>query len=182
LGGPNWIKAERYDIRAEAGAEAEGSASEAQVKLMAQTMLADRFHLKLRRETRETSVYALIAARNGIRLQTAKDKTAYGGQKCINIGAGYLDARGATMAAFVDVLNHLVDRPVLDKTGLDGNYDFTLRYDQSSVQDTIPVNGAPPTDGPSIFAVIQDLGIKLNPEKDPIGVLVIDSVDHPSGN
>jgi uncharacterized protein (TIGR03435 family) len=50
-----------------------------------------------------------------------------GGQGCINVGTGYLDARGATMAAFVVVLNHLVDRPVLDKTTLDGNFDFTLR-------------------------------------------------------
>lgn len=177
-GGPSWIKSEQFDIQA----TAEGSASEDQMKLMAQALLADRFQLKVHREIREIPVYALVAGKNGPKLQTAKDATQCGGTGCFQVGNGSLAASGGTMAFTADVLTRLLDRPALDKTGLAGHYDFKLTYDQSSVKP--PIVGMPmaPTDGPSIFAAVEDLGLKLNPEKDPIEMLAIDSLERPGAN
>jgi uncharacterized protein (TIGR03435 family) len=178
-GGPAWLKSEWFEIQATAG----GPANEDQMNLMAQALLADRFKLKLHRETREIPVYALIAGKSGPKMQTAKDPTQCGGNGCFQVGNGSMTATGATMAFTAEVFTRLLDRPVLDKTKLSGNhYDFKLTYDQSSIKP--PIVGMPmtPTEGPSIFAAVEDLGLKLNPEKDPVEILVLDSVDHPSAN
>jgi uncharacterized protein (TIGR03435 family) len=179
-GGPAWLKSQWYEIQATAGAPA----SEEQIKLMAQALLADRFQLRLHRETRQIPVYALIPGKNGPKMQTAKDPTQCGGNGCFGVGNGNLSASGATMAFFAgEVLTRLLDRPALDKTGLSGNhYDFKLTYDQSSIKPPIAGMQMTPTEGPSIFAAVEDLGLKLNPEKDPIEFLVIDSVEHPGAN
>jgi uncharacterized protein (TIGR03435 family) len=177
-GGPKWLRSDQFDIQATAGSPT----TEDQMKLMAQVLLADRFHLKLHRETREIPVYALIAGKNGPKLQTAKDPTQCGGNGCFGVGNGYFTASGATMAFTAEVLTRLLDRPAVDKTGLTGHYDFKLTYDQSSTQP--PIVGIPmtPTEGPSIFAAVEDLGLKLNPERDPIEILVIDSAERPVAN
>jgi uncharacterized protein (TIGR03435 family) len=178
-GGPGWVRSEQFEIQATAGSPA----SEDQMKLMVQALLADRFHLKLHRETREIPVYALIAGKSGPKLQSAKDATQCGGSGCFGVGNGNLTANGTTMTFFAgEVLTRLLDRPALDKTGLAGHYDFKLTYDQSSTQP--PIVGMPmaPTEGPSIFAAVEDLGLKLIPEKDPIEILVIDSAERPDAN
>jgi uncharacterized protein (TIGR03435 family) len=179
VGGPGWIKSEQFDIQA----TAEASTTEDQMKMMAQTLLADRFQLKLHRETREIPVYALIAGKNGPKLQTAKDATQCGGNGCFGVGNGNLTASGGTVTFFAgEVLTRLLDRPALDKTGLTGHYDFKLNYDQSSVRAPIIGMTNAPTEGPSIFAAVEDLGLRLNPERDPIEILAIDSVERPSPN
>jgi uncharacterized protein (TIGR03435 family) len=177
-GGPAWLRSDWYEIQATAGIPA----GEEQMKLMVQALLADRFQLKLHRETREVPVYALIAAKNGPKLPAAKDSTQCGGNGCFQVGNGYFTASGGTMAFTAEVLTRLLDRPALDKTGLTGHYDFKLTYDQSSTQPPIVGMQMTPTDGPSIFAAVEDLGLKLNPEKDPIEILVIDSVERPNAN
>jgi len=177
-GGPGWTRSEQYEIQATAGS----SATDDQMKLMVQSLLADRFQLKLHRETREIPVYALIVGKNGPKLQAATDATQCNGNGCFQVGNGSLTASGGTMAFTAEVLSRLLDRPALDKTGLAGHYDFKLTYDQSSVKP--PIVGMPiaPTEGPSIFAAVEDLGLKLTPERDPIEILVIDSVERPSAN
>lgn len=177
-GGPSWIKSEQFDIQATAGA----AASEDQMKLMAQALLAHRFQLKLHRETKEIPVYVLAIAKNGPKLQAAKDDTQCGGNGCFGVGNGYFTASGGTMAFTADVLTRLLDRPALDKTGLPGHYDFKLTYDQSSVKAPMIGMQNAPTGGPSIFAAVEDLGLKLNPQKDPVEILVIDSVERPPAN
>jgi len=112
----------------------------------------------------------------------AKDATQCGGNGCFQVGNGFLTASGGTMAFTAEVLTRLLDRPALDKTGLSGHYDFKLTYDQSSVKAPVVGMSNAPTDGPSIFAAIEDLGLKLNPEKDPIEILVMDSVERPGAN
>jgi uncharacterized protein (TIGR03435 family) len=174
-GGPNWIKSDQYDNLGD-GRESRDRRS------VAQALLADRFRLKVHREAREIPVYALVAGKNGPRLQAAKDATQRGGKGFFQVGNGTLRASVGTMAFTAEVLTRLLDRPALDKTGLTGHYDFKLTYDQSSVKPGMAGMPIAPTDGPSIFAAVEDLGLKLNPEKDRIEILVIDSVERPGAN
>jgi uncharacterized protein (TIGR03435 family) len=177
-GGPAWFIRDWFAVQATAG----HPSSEAEIKQMVQALLADRFKLKLHRDTKEIPVYALMVGKNGPKLTAAKDATQCNGNGCFGIGNGFTNASGATMAFTAEALTHLMDRPIIDKTGLTGHYDFRLTYDQSSTKP--PIVGMPiaPTEGPSIFAAVEDLGLKLEPQKSPVEVLVIDSVERPSEN
>ena len=177
-GGPGWIKTERFDIQA----KAEAPAGLEQIKEMVQALLADRFQLTLHRESKELSVYALIVGKNGPKLESAKDPVPAGSRGRIEIFQGSLTSRGATMGVLAEALSTMLDRPVVDQTGLSGNYDYKLSYDQSTVRQEVIELGTEPTDGQSMFSAIQDLGLKLDSQKLPITILVIDSVQHPSEN
>lgn len=178
-GGPDWCKKDRFQIDARAAAPATVD----QMKRMIQQLLADRFRLKVHRETREIPVYALVTDKKGSKLQSAKPNLQCESEHgCFGIGNGFMTARGVTMAFAASALTRIMDRPVLDKTSLTGHYDFRLTYDQSSVKPGMVGMPAAPTDGPSIFAALDDLGLKLEPEKSPVEMLVIDSVEHPSEN
>ncbi len=186
-GGPGWLR-DRYVIQAKAP---EGHFSEAQVRLMLQNLLAERFQLKLHRETKDMPVYALMVGKNGPKVPKAKDDLN-SGPGSIGVGRGSITARGAPFATVAIALSRLLDRPVLDETGLPGNYDFRLHYDPNSAG--VPLTGlrertpaqeaAEPSDAePSIFAAVQEqLGLKLEAQKRPIEVFVIDSIQRPSPN
>ncbi len=177
-GAPQWCGREWFEVQATAG----HPSSEAEIKQMVQALLADRFKLKLHRETKEIPIYALLVGKSGPKLTAAKDATQCNGNGCFGIGNGFTSASGATMAFTAEALTHLVDRTFIDKTGLTGHYDFRLTYDQSSTKP--PIVGMPiaPTEGPSIFAAVEDLGLKLEPQKSPVEMLIIDSVERPSEN
>jgi uncharacterized protein (TIGR03435 family) len=177
LSGPAWLN-ERYAIQAKAP---EGSFSEAQIWMMVQGLLAERLHLKVHRETKELPVYALVVGKSGSKVQAAKDEGGMG------VGRGSITAKGSTFAKLAIALSRLLDRPVLDETGLSGNFDFKLHYDQGSVglPYSAPGVSRPESDGiePSIFTAVQEqLGLKLEPQKKAIEGLVIDSIERPSGN
>ena len=172
---------------------------------MLQALLADRFQLKIHRETKELPVYALIVAKDGPRVQEAKPGDTYpNGIKGIDgiarpgstqFGWGLLKGQGVSMANLARELSqqHL-GRPVVDKTGLAGQYDFTLKWtpDQGrspmfkgteSGQQSADGTPSPESAGPSLFTVIQEqLGLKLESQKAPVGILVIDHVEKPSEN
>jgi uncharacterized protein (TIGR03435 family) len=175
-GGPAWLARDRFEVQATAGR----TSSEAQIKQMLQALLADRFQLKLHRATKEVAIYALVLGKNGPRLAVAKDAALCNGNGCFGVSLGSLTGSGATMDFTAYVLSHLTDRPVLDKTGLDGHYDFKMTYDQSSVTPPSPFMPTTPTEGPSIFTAVEDLGLKLEPQKASVEMLVIDSVERPS--
>jgi uncharacterized protein (TIGR03435 family) len=177
-GGPDWWKKDRFEIQAKSATPA----TESQMKQMLQRLLADRFVLKVHREIKEIPIYALVVDKKGPKLTAAKDATQCNGNGCFGVSNGALTASGGTMAFTAQVLTRLLDRPALDKTNLTGHYDFKLTYDQSSVKP--PIVGMPitPTDGPSIFAAVEDLGLKLEPQKFPVETLIIDSVERPSEN
>jgi uncharacterized protein (TIGR03435 family) len=165
---------DRFEIQA---TTAEASTDD-RFRLMVQTLLADRFHLRLHRETRELPVYVLVTGKNGPKL-TVTDLSNEGPQtppRGINIGPTGMSSRNGTMDSLADILTTNLDRPVLDKTNLTGHYDFTLTWDQppalagSSIRAPI---------GPAIFAPIQSLGLRLEDQKAPVEMPVIDSVDHP---
>lgn len=171
IGGPTWVSdGSRFDIQAKAAA----ATSDDQLKLMAQTLLADRFQLKVHREMRPVPVYALVIAKSGPKLLTPK----HGERRHIESHPGFMSGTNVPMSSFIDEYSAKVDRPVIDKTEFSGRFDFTLRW-------TPDVPGAAPADPSlgSIFTEIQtQLGLRFDPQKLPIEVLVIDHVEKPSAN
>ena len=219
VGGPSWIADDHYDIvaKAEDGALAGPAPPPGQpgpMQLMLRALLAERFKLVVREESRETPIYALILAKNdgklGPQLQKSDaDCAALAAARgrgpagpppmaapgappppcSIRIGPGSLMAGGQTMAQFATSLGMFAGRIVVDKTGLDGAYNFTLNWTPDQAANRPP--GAPPgPDGapvdpnsPSLFTAVQEqLGLKLDSQRGPVKVLVIDRVEHPTEN
>jgi uncharacterized protein (TIGR03435 family) len=188
IGGPAWLGTERYDITA----KPEGAATPEQVKLMTQALLADRFKLKLHRETKELPTYALVVAKGGSKLKVA-DVTdgGRGNNGRMMMRPGHFEAYGVPISALVNQLSQVLRRSVIDKTELAGNYDFKLDWtpDESQQQGIVRAAGGdapvPTADasGPSLFTVLQDeLGLKLESTKGPVEVLVIESAEKASEN
>ena len=174
-GGPAWLHADLFDIEA----KAEGDPSRDQMMDMLQTLLADRFQLKVHRETREDNVYALVVAKGGPKLTpSTADKFRIALHRNTPVdqeGVDYTIAgQKATAGQIAERLGDmLLGRPVLDRTGIKGEFDFKVRYATDDNPDT----------GPSIFAAVQEqLGLKLEAAKGPIEILVIDQAEKPSGN
>jgi uncharacterized protein (TIGR03435 family) len=207
-GGPTWLTTDFYDVEAKMEpslADALKTLGPDQLKLarqhMLQSLLADRFGLKVRSETKDGPVYFLVIGKNGPKLPDAKPAAALqltGPDSGGITGVIRLDGRSgdATTVVATSVnmpyltryLSQILRRPVLDKTGLTGAYDFTLEFVPDTAQ--APVSRTSddntlPTDpgGASIFtAVQQQLGLKLDPGRGPVETLVIDHVERPSGN
>jgi uncharacterized protein (TIGR03435 family) len=212
VGGPGWLDSELYDIEA----RPENSATAGQlVGPMLQALLEERFQLKVHTEAREKPVYILSVAEPSANLRQIKpgdcvpidlfkeaSRVGPSDQKqCGNYrggtnpkGAGMaLDFSGITMAEFAGrMLETYTGRPVIDKTGLDGRFDFHLEFIPSRPQGPVQLNGEmvvlPPSDpaesgAGSIFGALQkQLGLKLTAGKAPVDVLVIDRIERPSEN
>jgi uncharacterized protein (TIGR03435 family) len=199
-GGPPWIKFERYDIEAKAG----DAPSRQQIEgPMLQALLKDRFQLKLHRETKELPVFALAAAKGGLRLKPTKLQgdcvTFYDKAKCTDIRKApfMLDATAIRMEDFVEVLSSILGRVVIDRTGFQGIFDAHLEFSLDNTAFAGPPGsvlassagrdgrggGAVTPDRPPISTALQEqLGLRLENTKGPVGVVVIDSVDRPSVN
>jgi uncharacterized protein (TIGR03435 family) len=175
-GAPAWLTEDRFEIQGTTG----HPVGDDRVRLMLQSLLADRFRLKIHRETRELPVYVLVIGKSGSKLLKSNGQPEPG-TRGININAGKLVARDGAMDALAEVLTTNLDRPVLDQTGLTGGYDFTLTWDQPGAATAADPTAWSPM-GPAIFTPIQSLGLKLEARKAPVEMLVIDSIDHPSEN
>jgi uncharacterized protein (TIGR03435 family) len=180
-GGPAWVATDEYDIDAVAIDDTQLSQHREE---MLQKLLADHFHLTFHREPREMSIYALTIAKDGARLK-AGDPASPSNSGCQHLGA--CTFRNDPIAHFARWLQFAVlDRPVVDKTGLTGGYDFTLTWTPDESQFTalgmhIPPPADTPNAPPGLFTAIQEqLGLKLEPQKIPAEVLVIDHVERPS--
>jgi len=164
-GGPSWLGSDQYNIVA----KPQGDVSNQNILEMARNLLAERFNLKLHRESKELSVLALTVAKGGPRLQSSE-----GTGPEIRGGKGRLILRNVTIGMFAAQLaGRVLGRPVLDRTGITGEFDITLEWapDES------------PNLGPSIFTAIQEkLGLKLESQKGTVEVLVIDHVERPTPN
>jgi uncharacterized protein (TIGR03435 family) len=156
-----------------------------QRRLMLQALLADRFKLQAHLETRNGSVYALVTAANGSKLKPSNP----GDSHPMNGGSrGHLAIRDCSMLCLSTVLSQHVGRPVVDTTGLTGNYDITLDWTPdegrafTSASDGRQSGALPPDIiGTSIFAAVQEqLGLKLRSTEGPVQVLVIDHIELPS--
>lgn len=190
VGAPAWFETEKYDLAAEP--EGEGQPNETQLKIMIQKLLADRFQLVFHRDQKELSVYALTVAKNGPKL-TKSEGDPSGLPTFSFRGLGMLSVRNGTMADSTGLLQETVlDRPVVDQTGLSGRWDFMLKWTPDEFQfPDVRAGGAPPSspsggptpEAPDLFTAIQQqLGLKLESTKALAEVLVIDHVEKPSEN
>jgi uncharacterized protein (TIGR03435 family) len=202
LGGPPWLDSIHYDIEA----KPDTPVKESDRRVMLQALLAERFQLKLHRQTRELPIYALVLARRDGKLGHGITESKEGGcspselspipepGKPLKLTCGtVLTAPGEFKAVAAPVnrlagLSHLFTRLIVDKTGLTGKYDITLQWSPESPatafqQDASRTAPLPDIAGPSIFAAFQEqLGLKLIPSKGPVEIIVIDHAEEPSEN
>jgi uncharacterized protein (TIGR03435 family) len=171
ISGPVWLNADEasYDIEAKGSPET----SRAQMRAMLQTLLAERFQLALHHEERMLPVYELVVAKNGPKpaLKTATGDDEHSGTRSIG---GHVTATNIPMREFANQIARWTKRPVYDKSGLAGKFDFKLDYEGDSKEEGMP----------TLFTALQEqLGLKLESAKAPVDVLVIDRVERvPSGN
>jgi uncharacterized protein (TIGR03435 family) len=194
LEGPKWLGSTRFDIEAKMDdSEADHlrtldhSQRRLETQAMFQKLLADRFKLAVHWETRELPVYALIVAKKGSKLQPTKETSQGSGTSSHNSQSGsQFTAKGVTLPELAEALTQELfrelGREIVDKTEIKGRYDLTLNWtpDAGAVTD-----GAASTadSGPGLFTAIQEqLGLKLEPAKAPVQVLVIDHAEMPSEN
>jgi uncharacterized protein (TIGR03435 family) len=189
IDGPAWFGTELFDI--EGKPDAEGRPSQKQLATMVQKLLADRFKLTFRREKRELSVYVISLAPGGPKMKVttsaATDPPAF-----FFRALGDLTVRNQTMGDFATWMqNGVMDRPVVDQTGLTDRYDFQLKWTpddtQFAVFRSVGAVVPPPTDDPkappALYTAIQEqIGLKIAPSKAPDDVIVIDHVEQPSAN
>jgi bla regulator protein blaR1 len=185
-GGPAWLETDKYDLDAQP--DGEGQPNDKQWKTMVQKLLADRYKLTFHREKKELSVYAIVVGKTGPKL-TKSEGDPNGLPALFFRRLGMLPARNATIADFAGLMQAAVlDRPVVDQTGLPGRYDFTLTWTPDEFQFGGQGANTPPppanTDAPpDLFtAMQQQLGLKFESTKAPAEVLVIDRVEKPSEN
>jgi uncharacterized protein (TIGR03435 family) len=206
-GGPGWIASDRFAIEATTGPNVTADDARAMVR----AMLADRFKLKIHTEKRDLQGFNLIAVRGNTSdrrpsgpecapLRTPAGIPAPpppppppGGAQVLPLTAGtalskcgaalgpfWFSARAISSEQFATLLARTIRRPVVDRTNLTGPYDFDVTFQQESpTPSPIPA----PADAPSIFTAVQEqLGLKLDPQRVPTDVIVIDSVERPSEN
>jgi uncharacterized protein (TIGR03435 family) len=202
-GAPAWLNSERYDIEA----KAEGDPGFDAMPPLLQTLLEDRLQFKYHREAKELPVYALVVAKAG-KLRASEGECGprpdgpppppepgklptplCGGAF---MGPGHINALKVPITQVVDMLSRLTNRIVVDKTSLTGKYDINLQYTPEQGQFQAPPGGAPPgmpplppvdPNGPSLFTALQEqLGLKLESQKGPVEMIVIDHIERPSEN
>ena len=145
-----------------------------------QQLLSDRFQLRFHHESKDLPAYALTVAKSGFKLQPV---SAEGGRSTNSIGNGAsrkLTATRTDLAGIVGFLSRQVDRPVVDHTHLPGVYTFTLEWTPDDLK-SVASSDQPPL--PSIFTALQEqLGLKLEPQKVPVDIILVDAVERPSAN
>ncbi len=167
ISGPDWIAGmERYDIVARAA----GAANEDQMKLMLRTLLMERFQMKLHREKKDLPVYVMLPGKGA-----AKVKPAAGdGDPSIRWAPDGTTFHKYPISRLTFMLTRRMDRPVLDQTGLNALYDYTV--DLSGLSDRLAQSDD--ASGLSVFTAVQrDLGLRMEAKKEPVDVLVIDSAN-----
>lgn len=179
VGLPGWADSNKFDIQAKMDEDTTAALQKLPPKerrqeqnLMMQSMLADRFQLKVHRETRELPVYDLVIAKDGLKMQAAP----------AGVTAGYvmypswLKGKAVRIDSFAYSLSNVVGRMVVNKTGLTGSYAIALKWTPDGQQESAD-------SGPSIFAAVEEqLGLKLVPAKGPVDTIVVDHVEKPSPN
>lgn len=175
LPGSKMLEGERYDIRARAG----DPVAVGTLRLMLQDLLATRFKVQVHRELKTSSVYELVVAKGGPKLPENKAATlpsSYPRESLPRVVDGSFVFANVSMTEFAEQLTQLrgIDLPVVNRTGIQGIYDITLKSAARAVLEP---------DGPSLLTLLQEqLGLKLVSAKDPIEVFVIDHAEKPSAN
>ena len=171
-GGPEWLDSAKWEIEAKSES-AEHTVEE--TRRMLQSMLQERFALRMHREVQQRSAYVLTVAKGG-----PKFKVATEGATNIRVAAGSIRLERGTIAQMTQVLSAPLERPVIDRTGLAETYDLTLQWDEA------PRGKEPAAPGGnygSVFTAMQEqLGMQLEPQQVAVEVLVIDRIQRPSQN
>lgn len=164
-GGPGWLDSDQYDIVA----KPQGDAGNERVLAMTRSLLAERFHVQVHRESKEMPIFALVIAKEGLKLAPSAGKGPE-----VRGGKGRLIARKVTMEIFAAQLSgRILGRPVVDRTRTTGEFDIDLQWTPDESQEL----------GPSIFAALQEqLGLRLEAQRGAVDVLVVDHIEKPSAN
>lgn len=185
VGAPSWMDSDRWDIQVKP--DVPGKPSVKQMREILQKLFAQRFALKFHKETREMTGYVLTVDKNGPKITKSADPSLPPNSYMQPLGV--LHVEHATMGDFTRALRqNLLDRPVVDQTGLTGKWDFVLHFDWTPFAAQFPEMPAHPqtasdSSAPSLFtAVQQQLGLRLKAQKAQVPVLVIDHVERPSPN
>ena len=163
ISGPSWLDTERFDITARIPAQP----GRRELPVMMQTLLSDRFLLRLHRESKEITAYALGVAKGRPKLEKAQSET---GIRSSSRNARAHASGSVSMASLAEFLSRGLDKPVVDRTGLDGFFNVTLDWASDALENA--------ASGPSIFTALQEqLGLRLTAVKAPVEMLIVDSVE-----
>jgi uncharacterized protein (TIGR03435 family) len=181
---PPWMRSELFDVNAVAASTETTTRSE--LYAMLQTLLADRFKLRLHRDHKEVQGYALVVAKNGPKLKADRSGDEHGSLLPSGQAPFEWEGKNVALSGLASSLSGFFGAPVVDKTGLAGRYDFTRRYAPRTAlyagRGQSPPRG-PFQDLPSIFEALPDqLGLRLQQEKESVVVFAIDSVQRPREN
>jgi len=184
-GGPAWIESDHFDIEALTPGATKPVREEQMAML--RDLLLERFKLSFHREPKTTSIYELQVAKSGLRLKqsTAAESSPAALITTVFPDHLHLPARNATMGEFVSVLQRAVlDRPVVDKTGLKGRYDFDLDWaaDESQFGGEVPVASENAPSPPFFTAIEQELGLRIEAKRGPVDALIVDMAQQPTAN
>jgi uncharacterized protein (TIGR03435 family) len=158
ISGPAWLSSERYDIEA----KTDSPVPPDQQRTMLQTLLADRFKLKLHRDVKQLRVYVLVAGRRGFKLHAVEP-----GPERDRAGQGFISGQKMPLSRLADKLSQVLDRPVLNRTEIGGVFDIELKWDRDGSDDAS-----------SVFAAVEEqLGLKLESRKGPVEILVVDQAE-----
>ena len=188
-GGPAWSESDKFTIDAKPVDPAlipSGPEGDAQIRLMVRSLLAERFKVSVHRDTKEDRIYNLVIGKNGSKLNETNPATV--GQN-LEGRTGQFTATGVPLSMLTQSLSRQLGRPVIDKTGLSGRYDFKLTYVPESrdgifgqVLPTDPA-AADNLETTALFTALQEqLGLKLESAKGPIEIVVIDQAERPTEN
>lgn len=175
-GAPGWVSSDHYDMSGTTNLTADATVPQQQQLL--RQLLNERFGLKFHREKQQMSAYALLVLKGEPKLGTAAHPDAqplewtdgHGWERTENFSS-------YSMTDFVVMQQLFMDRPLVDRTGLAGRYDFKLTYSYGNAPD------ANADSAPTIFTAIQEqLGLKLQPVKAPVDAFVIDQIERPTPN
>jgi uncharacterized protein (TIGR03435 family) len=175
ISGPEWLDSEKFDIVA----KADDPATEDQMKLMLQTLLADRFKLSFHHQSKELKAFVFAIAKGGAKVHPAVNPDAKSFRQ--NSANGTV-VRSMTLQEFGDFLSQPLHMPVVDKTGLRGKYDFVLDFTPYLPDAHNMGPDRPDTTSILMAAMEGELGIKMTSQKAQVEVMVIDHVEKPSAN
>jgi uncharacterized protein (TIGR03435 family) len=172
VGGAGWLDSDRFDIEAKTGRPEK--ITQDQIPPLLESLLAERFHFKFHRETRELTVNLLDIDKNGPKLKPSADGTATDMRMNQGPGKSQLTGTGVSMQALAAWLGLFLGRIVVDQSGLKDNYDLTLEWSPDQTNDTA---------APSLFTALREqLGLRLDSGRAPVEMVVIDNVEKPSEN
>jgi len=177
VGGPAWFTTDRYEINGVP--DVAGEPNVTQFRSMIRKVLADRFGLKIHSEKREMPVYALTVAKGGPKLTKSGNTANDLRNQTDDTNGMEMEFDNTSMADFaLGIMQYVLDKPVIDQTGIKGKYNFKLKWTLDEIQASSEPNASP-----GLFTAIQEqIGLKLEPVKAQTDVIVIDHVGRPSAN